>query len=239
MDALRVWFTHPILGCGLGGFLQTQAVSFEQISKYEVFYTSINPNISKIPPTNNDAIIIYRKPPNCYVYILKSRDWLRDENGDIRSIACYPVNYFQSPIGLNGIVKDNNPTVEMRKFILEILSNSRIAPVSIHNTALWLLTETGIIGLLLFTFFVVYAIRKILTASNKYDELILGGTAVLILFVLASLTTEVMYQRHLWFIAGLTLASLKNKNLVLTMPSHGLGMDFLSRLRLGQIIKNS
>lgn len=78
-------------------------------------------------------------------------------------------------------------------------------PLIIHNTGLWLLTETGLIGAAAFTaFFVAYfaAVRRAFSTDNSF---LLAALAVLIAFAAISVTHEPMYQRYFWIIAGMAI----------------------------------
>ncbi len=83
-------------------------------------------------------------------------------------------------------------------------------PYVIHNTFLWLLTETGLVGALAFAAFFLFCLRCLLQgvwSKAAGDPLLypslIGACAV---FAGASVTTETMYQRHLWFFLGIALA---------------------------------
>lgn len=78
----------------------------------------------------------------------------------------------------------------------------------IHTTALWLLVETGIVGIIIFSIYFLNCIWKLWISRSEDDDglLIVGSLAVLSAFVGASLGMEVMYQRHIWFFAGWALS---------------------------------
>ncbi|MEW5727612.1 MAG: O-antigen ligase family protein, partial [Pseudomonadota bacterium] len=77
----------------------------------------------------------------------------------------------------------------------------------IHNTALWLLTETGLVGVALFGgFFLAGTLRLWRRLRLEPDPLGVGILATLAIFLGASVGMEAMYQRHLWFLAGYALA---------------------------------
>ncbi|HUH59507.1 MAG TPA: O-antigen ligase family protein [Candidimonas sp.] len=88
-------------------------------------------------------------------------------------------------------------------------------PIVIHNTALWLLTEFGLIGLIPFGFtFVILVIWAIKQTKRR-----LTANAVLLLliaFILMSAFHEVLYQRIFWFFLGalLTYRSLDRSKLI-------------------------
>ncbi|MEE9140263.1 MAG: O-antigen ligase family protein [Alphaproteobacteria bacterium] len=79
---------------------------------------------------------------------------------------------------------------------------------TVHTTVLWLLTETGLVGAALFVGFFVLCARALLRREGRRedDPFVLGAFGLLMVLAGASLGTELMYQRHLWFISGLALA---------------------------------
>ncbi len=80
---------------------------------------------------------------------------------------------------------------------------------TIHNTFLWLLTETGIVGAGLFTGFflaVWLALLRCARAPPAGDPFLWGTVGVLLVFAGASVGTEILYQRYFWFLLGLALA---------------------------------
>ncbi len=79
---------------------------------------------------------------------------------------------------------------------------------TIHTTALWLLTDTGLIGLLLFAGFLVDMMWQLWSRRGEGNDsgLIVGGLAILATFAGASIGLEAMYQRHVWIFAGMALA---------------------------------
>lgn len=75
----------------------------------------------------------------------------------------------------------------------------------IDNTSLWLLTETGILGLAIFSLFFLKILRVFIQESQLYDT---GKTKLLMLicFAVMSLSHEIMYTRFLWVMMGMWLA---------------------------------
>lgn len=100
-----------------------------------------------------------------------------------------------------------------------------MAPLStIHQTPLWLLTETGLIGFMLILVFAyaalkcLYQPRRLLAQNNN---LAAGGIAIILAYTVASFTSEIMYQRYLWFFLGMLLVqsirdTQEQKNILLT-----------------------
>ena len=87
-------------------------------------------------------------------------------------------------------------------------------PVTIHNTPVWLLVETGLVGLFGFAFLFLTIVRTLLTTASplksRFYELKLAAIALLVCFAGASIGTELMYQRYLWFFVGWSLINTKN-----------------------------
>lgn len=79
----------------------------------------------------------------------------------------------------------------------------------IDCTPLWLLVETGAIGLILFALF-YFRILKTVVLSLKTDEEFTQTLRMAILFIIGGFTLmcllhEIMYTRHMWFLIGLGL----------------------------------
>ena len=92
-------------------------------------------------------------------------------------------------------------------FIDSELKEGRTA--TIHATTLWLLTETGLIGLAIFSGFALYCGRHFWCSRKQdaiNDNFYIGGLAVLAIFISAAVGMEAMYQRHIWFFSGFALA---------------------------------
>lgn len=112
-------------------------------------------------------------------------------------------------IGLGGFLWDQNRGQEP-------------SPSTLHNTALWLLTETGLVGLLLFTGFYLACLRALLPGlAGRRSAIAVGGLATVIVFAGASLGMEVMYQRHFWFLLGFALALPRSATAAAEGPPHG------------------
>ncbi len=77
-----------------------------------------------------------------------------------------------------------------------------------HSTYLWLLTETGAIGLLIWVSFLALALRGLIGGrrGDDDDDVIVAVAAVLAVFMVMSLGMEAMYQRHVWLLLGIGLA---------------------------------
>jgi len=87
-------------------------------------------------------------------------------------------------------------------------------PATIHTTALWLLAETGLIGLGLFLGFFVYGTRMLWRARGHADPhqsvFVTATLAMLAVAAIASVGTELLYQRHLWFLLGMAWVSVRS-----------------------------
>jgi O-antigen ligase len=82
-------------------------------------------------------------------------------------------------------------------------------PLVIHNTLVWLLAETGLVGFVVF--FAAGVVILWATMRRLRDPTDVGMTTIF-LFVLAfasmSMVHELLYQRVLWFVLGVCLASV-------------------------------
>lgn len=75
----------------------------------------------------------------------------------------------------------------------------------VHNSALWLLVETGLIGLALFAAFFFFCLRGLLRTAGQ-DPFGAAATGAFVAMIGASIGIEALYQRHFWFVLGLALA---------------------------------
>ncbi|MFN3827152.1 MAG: O-antigen ligase family protein [Micavibrio sp.] len=79
----------------------------------------------------------------------------------------------------------------------------------IDFTALWLLAETGIIGLSAFSIFFLLALWQVfkrVKSQNDPHGFYMGLLMTMIIFAIMSLAHELLYTRFLWFLMGLGLA---------------------------------
>ena len=81
----------------------------------------------------------------------------------------------------------------------------------IHNTGIWLLTEMGLVGLLLFSGFFLVLFITLVSKRKNADALSIGVTGVLLVMIGASAGTEILYQRYLWFLLGMALVFHEGK----------------------------
>ena len=91
---------------------------------------------------------------------------------------------------------------------IETYSDFKPRPLTIHNTALWILAEMGIVGFILFLSLPLIILRHVF----RHRRFTLGAAdfsllAVLITAALFSQTHEILYQRILWFVLGMLAAN--------------------------------
>jgi O-antigen ligase len=86
--------------------------------------------------------------------------------------------------------------------------------LQIHNTALWLLAETGLAGLLVMACIFVLLFHKVWTLSRappgEPDTEFWFPSAVLLILIgwaIMSLFHELMYQRIVWLLVGMALTA--------------------------------
>ena len=82
---------------------------------------------------------------------------------------------------------------------------------TIHSSYLWLLAETGLLGLAVVGAFFFVVFRRLLrnSAATHDGELGAAGAALLFAFGAEAIALDALYQRHLWFIIGVALASIQ------------------------------
>ncbi|MGI9406230.1 MAG: O-antigen ligase family protein [Hyphomicrobiaceae bacterium] len=88
--------------------------------------------------------------------------------------------------------------------------NAEQTAMVIHNTALWLLTEFGVLGLVVFAclfvsfgLFLYRAMRRLGEQDQPRADFIFAGLLIMAGWAAMSLAHEMMYQRIPWFILGL------------------------------------
>lgn len=78
----------------------------------------------------------------------------------------------------------------------------------IHNSALWLLSEMGLIGFISFTGILAITMIKLRDkAKMKHEFMAAASLSVLFFSIGSSVGTEVIYQRQIWFLVGLAVTS--------------------------------
>ncbi len=87
-------------------------------------------------------------------------------------------------------------------------SDDPLRGIQIHATPLWLLVETGIVGASLFAAFFFATLFALLRRNGRWvnDPVLIGIAAAIVVVGASSVGTEILYQRYLWFLAGLGLA---------------------------------
>lgn len=86
--------------------------------------------------------------------------------------------------------------------------NGQLAqPATLHNTAVWILTETGLVGFVLFSGFFLYVAVSLYQQRRRESAVADAAIAFALLFAFAgaSIGTEVMYQRYFWLLMGFFL----------------------------------
>jgi O-antigen ligase len=80
----------------------------------------------------------------------------------------------------------------------------------IDSTPIWLLVETGIIGLFVFATFYICVVKSIYKSMKEsegiYYTFRLSMIMIIACFSIMCLFHEIFYARHMWFLLGLTLA---------------------------------
>lgn len=82
----------------------------------------------------------------------------------------------------------------------------------IHNTYIWLLAETGIIGFSLFLGFIISIVKQcrvVLTKNIMVDPYVIGAVTAIGTWLGLMIGIEAMYQRHYWFMCAILGASYK------------------------------
>jgi O-antigen ligase len=81
----------------------------------------------------------------------------------------------------------------------------RNLPQQIHSSYLWLLAETGLVGAILFVgFFMLLLVGS--WSRRHADPVAMIGIPILVVFGIFALFQEALYQRHIWFVAGILAA---------------------------------
>lgn len=97
--------------------------------------------------------------------------------------------------------------IGLGRFLTSGYNAASSEPATLHNTAIWVLVETGAIGLILFAGFFLYVGVSVFRCGRGNQDFDLAVVlALLCAFVGASIGTDVLYQRYFWFLAGFLLA---------------------------------
>ena len=90
------------------------------------------------------------------------------------------------------------------------ISSLSRTPISLHNTFLWIVCETGLVGLIIFIFFPLLITIKILrnkfVNNNKLNIQDFSFLVIVSLSMLFSLTHDILYQRILWIALGIIVS---------------------------------
>ena len=84
-----------------------------------------------------------------------------------------------------------------------------------HSTGLWLLTEMGLVGFLMFLAFFLVCLRALVWRQGRFEtnEIRIGIAATMLVLAGSSIGTEVLYQRYLWVLLGIGLAANSHQRL--------------------------
>ncbi len=95
--------------------------------------------------------------------------------------------------------------IGLGSYIVDHAARGFDPPQHLHNSALWLLTETGVIGAVTFGAFFLVLLYGLWPRPDA-PPFAIAVFAVLMVFVGVSIGTEALYQRHLWVLLGMALA---------------------------------
>lgn len=87
----------------------------------------------------------------------------------------------------------------------ELVKSAMGQPLVVHNTAVWMLAEFGLVGLLAFAAFGIFAIRSIYMGAEPGDRMVSVLLFTTVSFLLFSLPHDVFYQRLYWLVFGAAL----------------------------------
>ncbi|WP_416916211.1 MAG: O-antigen ligase family protein [Roseicyclus sp.] len=81
------------------------------------------------------------------------------------------------------------------------------ANFALHTSGIWLLTETGLVGLFYFlAIYIAFTLKNFKCANSNDSNLHTAVFCILLFSMGASIGTEIIYQRQLWLLVGLTAA---------------------------------
>ncbi len=108
-------------------------------------------------------------------------------------------------------------------------------PLVIHNSALWVLAEMGVVGFAAFSGFAVACVRVLARRGGQNDALRVAGLLTLAGFAVMATFHDLAFQRPLWLILGMALAEVP----ATAKPQSGLGRsgpgEFPCRDRPGRL----
>ena len=92
----------------------------------------------------------------------------------------------------------------------EFPSTLEKTPISLHNTALWLICEMGLVGLIIFTFYPMRLIYSLILSRIKKIEYFnnqdLSFLSIIFLTILFSMVHDILYQRIFWIVLGIIIS---------------------------------
>lgn len=93
------------------------------------------------------------------------------------------------------------------------------APLTIHNTGLWLLAETGLVGAVAFTAFFIVCLLALGRNVSSAGPFVLATLVMLVAMGVISAFHEPMYQRYIWVLLGMALVYAKQIRLHSDLPA--------------------
>jgi hypothetical protein len=131
--------------------------------------------------------------------LMQSKFWERNSEGIRLRVAHDSITlWLTDPMvgaGLGSFLTTSHKKYESTDTIIDL----------IDSTPLWLLTETGVVGLSLFSAFYL-AVLYALWMRRKTDQTAFHMIFVLLAFAAMSLAHEILLTRFIWFMLGMALA---------------------------------
>lgn len=106
-------------------------------------------------------------------------------------------------------------------------------PLTIHNTALWIAAEMGLVGLFLIAplpLCIIMHVKKSFEVKLAWEDFALA--LVLITFVIFSMAHEVLYQRSFWLTLGLLCANQLSIRGISAVKVKSLGVVVRSKIKM-------
>jgi len=116
----------------------------------------------------------------------------------------------EKPIFGHGLGNTIYMVYEKYKNKTEFPSTLEKTPISLHNTALWLICEMGLVGLIIFTFYPMRLIYSLILSRIKKREYFnnqdLSFLSIIFLTILFSMVHDILYQRIFWIVLGIIIS---------------------------------
>jgi len=176
--------------------------------------STIEPTVSFIDPTrkencDNEGELFENHCWKEYgVYVL------RDDYLDIgvnsriehtkRAIALFKIHPITGT-GLGGFIQEQ--VGNKCSICFQTVTSKDHSYSTIHTTGLWIVTEMGIIGALFFMALFLHLLKIMWQHKDdkKYSYYFISMIGVMFLFAGASIGTDLLYQRYLWALLGITV----------------------------------